>query len=665
MSKKGVQLRKQIPCFALGLLGLQLASGFTSLGESFLPKAQAFTTPVTGTVDNEVVTAGGTQVIQSGGIANYTIVNGNQDIRGGTANDSIVNDGGWQEIYNGIANRTIINEGGTQYVHDTADQTQINGGYQHMYGVATNTVLNSGYMYVGSSGTSFDTSIFGGTQGVGGKSHDTRIDGGNQDIYASGIAYNTRIKNGNQTLLSSGAEANNSTAEIGGSINIVSNGTALTGTTTLNGGAIRILPFDSEFEMYYGRTEQFITANVENLAGNGSIYLNTDLGNRIGDLLDISETTIGDYQVFSNNQGAASVDPNVPLTIIKTDDGGGNFTMGHQLEVGGYLYDVRRNAGETKNWELYSTGKYTSTGNASINAFMGGYLLNYAETTTLLQRMGDLRQGEEQQGVWARVFGGKFDSNGSDFLSGFDMNYSGVQVGIDRKLSLQNGKGDWYIGGMFGYAKGNLDYTTGHGSVDSKNLGVYGTYVAPTGFYTDLFLKYGWMDHDFKVLDSAGDRVTASNIKTNGATISLEVGQKIRFSKEKQGWYVEPQAQLSAGHQSGDSFTASNGLRVDVDSYTSVLGRVGMNVGYEIKGGKNPINVYGKVSLIHEFNGDVNFKMNGIQNQESFGNSWWTYGMGITTQIKEKHNLYLDIERSSGGQFRQKWSLNGGYRFNW
>ena len=246
------------------------------------------------------------------------------------------------------------------------------------------------------------------------------------------------------------------------------------------------------------------------------------------------------------------------------------------------------------------------------------------------------------------------------------MNYSGLQVGADKKLSLKNGKGDLYLGGMFGYSKGNLEYQTGHGSIDSKTLGIYGTYIAPSGFYADLALKYGWMKNDFKVLDTAGNRVTGEDMNTDGLSASLEVGQKIHFNKTaKEGWYVEPQAQISMGHQSGGSFHASNGLRVDVDSYTSTLGRLGINAGYEVKSGKNPVNVYAKASYVHEFDGDVGYRMNGIAEQTSFGDSWWTYGVGITAQINKKHNVYLDIERASGGQFSQPWSLNGGYRFSW
>ena len=297
--------------------------------------------------------------------------------------------------------------------------------------------------------------------------------------------------------------------------------------------------------------------------------------------------------------------------------------------------------------------------------------MNYAETQTLLQRMGDLRQHEAgNQGgndVWAHVYGGKFDSIRSGFSLGMDMNYTGVMAGIDRRFALKDNKGDFYVGAMFGYTKGEPNYWNGSGDVENKSIGLYGTYMSPSGFYVDTILKYGWMNSDYKVLDTQGMLVKADDMDSDGFHGSIEVGKRFHFNKqEKKGWYLEPQVQLSYGHESGGKSTASSGLVVDVSSYDSLLGRVGTLIGYEIKGGKNPINIYGKVSWVHEFDGDGSVLMNGAQRQDlSFGGDWITYGIGVTAQISKKHNLYLDVERASGDTFDQSWSINGGYRFSW
>ena len=415
------------------------------------------------------------------------------------------------------------------------------------------------------------------------------------------------------------------------------------------------------------RSNSFSTLTVlQNLdGGNGSQFnLRTDIAANQGDLLDVRGHVDGQYLVGINNQGSAWVNPANELTIVKTGSSDEDaFSLVNAVEVGGFEYGLKQVGTD---WNLYSTGRASSSASASLNGFAGSYLLNYAETQTLTQRLGDLRQGENQNGVWAKVYGGKFNSSADSFLSGFDMTYSGIQVGGDHQIALKEGNGDLYVGGMFGYGKGNLDYGVGSGSIDSKTLGAYGTYVAPTGFYADMVLKYGWMKNDYKVLDSSNVTIKGDDMNTSGLSASMEIGQRLHLDqKTKEGWYVEPQAQLTVGHQSGGSFTASNGLNINVDSYNSVLGRVGMQAGYEVKSGKNPINVYAKASYVHEFDGDVGIRFNGVGVNQSFGDSWITYGVGATAQIGKKHNLYVDIERASGGKFNQPWAVNAGYRFEW
>lgn len=417
---------------------------------------------------------------------------------------------------------------------------------------------------------------------------------------------------------------------------------------------------------------------IGDLTGDQGIFsMQTDIVGQSGDFLEVIGSSAGTHQVEVINNGSADVKGTERLTIISTSDGVAVFEMPTAVELGAYefyLQDVEGTA--KKEWELYGIKKtgssisdkpvISSTGNAGINIFTGSYLLNYVEMNTLMQRMGDLRQGNSQGNVWARTYGGELNWKNDGRLRSFDMDYWGIQVGADKKIQLKNNKGDIYVGGMFGYTDGSLDVYKGSGSIDSKSLGVYGTYIAPSGFYTDIVLKYGWMKGDFSVRDTAGAVIKGKDIETDGFIASMEVGQRIHLDKKKrEGWYVEPQAQLNFGHYSGDNFRATNGLRFDVDSYNSVLGRLGANIGYEVKDGKNPINAYAKLSVVHEFDGEMDFKYNNSKESTDFGDTWVVYGVGITAKVGEKHNLYLDLERSSGGNFTQKWAINAGYRFTW
>jgi len=289
---------------------------------------------------------------------------------------------------------------------------------------------------------------------------------------------------------------------------------------------------------------------------------------------------------------------------------------------------------------------------------MGSYLLSYAETNTLVQRLGDLRDTPKLSGLWFRVHGGEFESNAGSFVKPFDIDYGGVQIGYDRKAEI-GWNGDAYFGVMFGYSKGDLDYADGSGEVDSKMLGIYGTFTKPNGFYMDAVLKYQWMENDFDILDTAGSRVTGDGVNTDGLGWSVEAGQRFHFTKDKKtGWYIEPQVQFSYMRQDGGYFNADNGLTIGIEPFNSLLGRLGILTGYELENG----NIYAKVSKVKEFDGDVVFIGNGVPVNESFGGSWWVYGIGMTSKLNKRDSIYLDVERTSGASFTQPWRILAGWR---
>lgn len=426
------------------------------------------------------------------------------------------------------------------------------------------------------------------------------------------------------------------------------------------------------------------TLNVGDLAGTGIFVMRTNIeageaGGMIGsgiagidggDLLNVTGTTAGSHQLDIRNQGGAAVDEKYEHLVVQTADGGGNFALTHNVEVGAYEYGIHRDSADSNNWSLFrlkekdGAGRSTTTAKAALNETRAGYYLNYGETQTLIQRMGDLRNNPESDGnVWAKIVFGKNKVNGTSELDGFDQSYGGIQVGADKKAQWDNG--NFYKGVFAGYTNGSQDYQIGTGDIDNRYLGIYGTYIGNNGFYVDGVAKFNWMDQSFRVRDTEGNLVKADS-STSGAQISLEVGQRVHFDKEKkEGFYLEPQAQIIWGSQSGDNYTATNGLRIDKDSYHYLIGRLGLMAGYEIKGGKNPVNVYAIASYNKEFEGTYGSRMNGEYLSGSLEDSWWTYGVGITTQFSKKHNLYFDVERASGGDFTQSWKLDAGYRFQW
>lgn len=472
----------------------------------------------------------------------------------------------------------------------------------------------------------------------------------------------------------------------GSKVNFVMDGTVwdMTGSSTMTN-----LEFSGNSSMVHFQPSNngtYKTLTTEKLSGTGGYFnMNVDMAGVgtnhptngagiYGDLLQIMGTdpsVSGHHQVISTNNGSARVSGEETLTIIQTeqDDAIDYFSMGQKLELGGYEYDLRAVAGQTNHLELFATGS-SNPGDGGVNLQGAKYMVHYAEMQTLMKRMGDLRGEEERSkggNIWARVYGGKLSSAGDGFLRDMDMTYTGVQAGADHRHDRKDGRGTAYIGGFFGYTNATPNFSRGgDAGIDSYSLGAYWTHVHHNGFYADLIAKYGWMNSDYDIRDSAGKKVTADS-DSNVFSLSMEVGRRYHFNQlEKQGFYIEPQAQITFAHFDGDHFTASNGLSTKVDAFSSKLARVGTHIGYEVKDGKNPVNVYLKGYFMKEFDGNIEYSFNnGAKRSTSYEDTWFVYGVGATAKMGERHNLYLDFERAEGGRMEQDWALSGGYRYSW
>lgn len=406
----------------------------------------------------------------------------------------------------------------------------------------------------------------------------------------------------------------------------------------------------------------YMTVKAGNLGFNGAtgglFDMKMDIMAMDSDKLEIADTARGSYTITAqDNDGSATASGKESFNLVEIGgDSTANFALTNDVELGAWRYSLRQIAyGTGSAFQVYSNG-LSNAASAAVNTVAGGYLMGYAEMNTLIQRLGELRDTPMQNGFWARLHGAKFNTDGMRFGKEFDLDYGGVQIGYDRKIATE-WEGDLYAGVMFGYGKGDIDfaYAGGGGDVDSKTIGVYGTYKQKDGLYIDAVLRYQWIDYEFDTFDSVGTKVTANDIDSGGFGLSIEAGKRFEL---RNGWYAEPQAQLSYLKQDGGTFNMSNGLRVAVSDWTSLLGRLGARVGYE----SGAHNFYAKLSWVKEFDGDLDFRANGSSFSDSFDDNWWVYGIGYASKINDKNSIYMDIERASGGVFEQDWSIRAGWR---
>lgn len=473
----------------------------------------------------------------------------------------------------------------------------------------------------------------------------------------------------------------------GGKLDVTMDNSVWNVTSHSNLDTLALTHSTVDFASHASTASAFTTLNVANLSGSSTFVMRADVVgegdgvNNAGDLLNVSGSSAGNHVLTIRNQGSEATTGNEVLTVVQTPDGAASFTASSQVELGGYLYDVRKNG---TNWELYASGtapepapdptpdpaqppivkpspapKPTTTADAGGNYLNVGYLMNYVENRTLMQRMGDLRNQSKEGNIWLRGYGGSLDSFASGKLSGFDMGYSGIQFGGDKRLSDAT---PLYVGLFIGSTRASPDYREGDGTARSDYMGMYASYMAQSGFYSDLVVKASRQKNSFHVLDSQNNGVSASG-STNGFSVSLEAGQKFSLNQPGHGFYIEPQAQFTYSDQNDMDMKASNGLNIHLSHYNSMLGRASMVLGYDVTAGNSQLNMYVKTGGIREFSGDTEYRLNRSREKHSFKGNGWNNGVGVSAQFNKQHTLYLEADYTRGNAFDQK-QVNGGYRFS-
>lgn len=269
------------------------------------------------------------------------------------------------------------------------------------------------------------------------------------------------------------------------------------------------------------------------------------------------------------------------------------------------------------------------------------------ENNDMNKRLGEVRASEGSQGVWARMARGQSKYG----QQGIKNQYNYYQLGYDSKIS-----DDWILGGAFTYTDGDSSYTNGSGTNKHTGFAVYGSNLRDDGSFIDLIAKYAHMKNDFDVNGGVG----SGDYSTNGLSFSAEYGK--RFHQE--GYWIEPQAELTYGRVSSADFMTKNGASVHQDSMDSLVGRLGFSLGKDIKQG----NVYVRASYLYDFQGDTSVTMSKGGAATTFktdlGGGWWEFGVGTNLDLGHDTHFYLDVETTAGGDVDTPWQWNAGVRYS-
>ena len=289
------------------------------------------------------------------------------------------------------------------------------------------------------------------------------------------------------------------------------------------------------------------------------------------------------------------------------------------------------------------------------SALFGSAMMWRGNNNDIQRRMGDLRLGQGETGVWARYIGGKnrYDQQNTYLNQDYDIG----QAGFDKKV------GDWTVGLALDHGDGKVHYIGGKGKEKMNTLAVYGTRVSNDGRYFDVIVKTGQVKNKFDVSNEIGNKLHG-DYKAWGNSISLEYGK--RFVQDS-GFYMDPSVEFTAGRLNGKNFKGTSDLGtlyVHQHGFNSAIGRIGFSIGRQ----QERSNIYAKFALAHEFGG--NFRTDfyaddgGLKSTKvDLSDTWLDMELGGSLSLGKNVYLYGTYTRTFEADMATKWRADVGVRY--
>ncbi len=474
--------------------------------------------------------------------------------------------------------------------------------------------------------------------------HSVELDTPDGYNYGNVTGFSMNINNGASWNMDGNSFINNVTVENGGVINVQEEvkefnvgiaGNSDKGGITLNNGIINL----------QGESQQI---TVTELDGTGGTVNTNSLNNKmtIDAVHDSTSVTVnGSGEIADAIYGGDATAQNLADVVTTTDTGksaASQITTDEGIIAGKITADVKD--GEVTN---YTVAKNTT--NVGLSNLTGINLMTWRqENNDMNKRLGELRDSKGEHGVWARMVRGEVE------YESIKNQYNYYQVGYDEKLSTDP---NWTVGMFLTRTEGNSTFRTGSAENNHTGVGVYGSYLKDDGSFIDLVAKYARIDSDF----NANGGVGSGDYNTNGYSVSAEYGKRF---EQGNGFWIEPQVELTYGTVGAVDYTTSNGAEVRQEGMDSLVGRVGFSLGKDIKAG----NVYARASYLYDFDGETEVTMSrgGISDvyEQDLGGGWFEVGVGTNINLSDATHLYFDVEKTYGGDVATPWQWSAGIRYS-
>lgn len=371
----------------------------------------------------------------------------------------------------------------------------------------------------------------------------------------------------------------------------------------------------------------------------------------------------------------ALVSKDVKVTFADKQNLFGETLFDYELEIGSEDIDSTDELsheeelqGKYEGWSDFNNGtkwvikNITFSDSAAVRGMTGAGWASYGAAVEMDRRDRRLTETSRNQedpnsGLWIRATHGRAGATGQ-----YRWDRDGFTLGFDRKISEGNRLGMW-----FSYSKGNtelLDVDDGNGDMERYELALYDTLTFGS-HYLDFVGRFGRVSSEFSTVNPK--YTTSGDYDQDYLALSAEYGYTLKDVNT--GVFIEPQVQAQVAWLDSYDYSVQRTMSTDVDSATSVIGRIGLRAGRAWSGETCAGEIYIRGDVLHQLTDgqDVTFKSKTDVLHRDWGDfgTWATFGIGGFATWKNCLDFQFDVEKTEGSEIDDTWLLSGrmNYRF--
>ncbi len=278
------------------------------------------------------------------------------------------------------------------------------------------------------------------------------------------------------------------------------------------------------------------------------------------------------------------------------------------------------------------------------------------ETNQLNKRLGDVRQLNEQAGLWFKTSHGQAD------YEQLHLKHTTLQLGLDRKLGKQ------LYGVMGSYTQGSGQ---GEGSLSEKHttggIGLYYAWISEDGPFIDVVAKYLRTNQTYHL--PANLNIDGQGARSTTLLASVQAGWRKNLFNDRA--FIEPSIEVVTGRTSAYTLHGDkSGVDVRINASTPIYAKIGAAAGVTLQSDdQHALSLSAGLFRLQNLRraGSVEILNNSVAgdrlSQPIADDSRYLVNLSLNARLSANWRLYSQIESSFAGKLKHDYSGQVGVRY--